>query len=157
MRKYFLGQSLILAAGTAFAWKTVFGDFSRFFSAGGELFSFSRCQYPNPLATPCFYGAILFIIALALALHLWQSPKPDMQNRLSWILCFGTLFAWTMTALEFYKYLKPHAGPYTGCGGIPVKNPLYTPCFTGACFYLAACILSLIIVKKVEKQKEPNA
>lgn len=156
MKKYFLGQCLILAAGTAFAWKTVFGDFDRFFSAGGELFKFSGCRYPNPLATPCFYGAIVFIIALALALSLWQSQKPTLQKKLSWILCLGTLFAWTMTALEFYKYLKPHAGAYVGCGGLTVKNPFYTPCFTGACFYLIAYIISLMIVKKIGKQKEFN-
>jgi len=149
--KLFRLQTLTLAGGSIFAWYTVFGDFSRFFSAGGRITQFSGCQFPNPLITPCFYGAIAFLIALGWSIFILQNPenkKRISQKRLNWLLLAGTLFAWSMVAKEFYKYFTPHTGAYIGCSGLPTQNPVFTPCLTGASIYLISLILSIFILRK---------
>ena len=151
MKKYFSLQVTVIAAGTAYAWGAVFADFSRFFQAGGDWWQFSGCRFPNPLATPCFYGAVVFGFALAWAVYLWQSQNPVSQKNLSRLLLAGTLFAWSVTAWEFYKFLRPHVGAYIGCNGLAAENPIHTPCFTGASLYLAAWLVSLWIIKRLAK------
>ena len=155
MKKFLSLQILIVAAGAAFAWSAVFGDFSRFFAAGGQLAKFSGCRFPNPLATPCFYGAAVFLLALAGAAFIWQMQKRSGQKKLAWLLFCGSLFAWSVNAWEFYKFFRPHTGTYIGCSGLAAKSPLYTPCFTGACFYLAAFLFSLWLLKKWPVSNKP--
>ena len=50
----------ILTGGTIFSWTTVYQDFVRFFNLYGDLFRIYDCEIPNPVTTPCFYGAIAF-------------------------------------------------------------------------------------------------
>ncbi len=157
MKKFLLSQLLVIAAGTAFAWKTVFEDFNRFFSAGGDFFQFSGCRFPNPLATPCFYGALAFLIALVWAAGLRQSQSLASQKKLSYLLLAGSIFAWSVNAWEFYKFFKPHADLYVGCNGLPATSPVFTPCFAGASFYLISLLLSLWIIKIMKKDTHPNA
>lgn len=151
MKKYFSLQVVVIAAGTAYAWSAVFADFSRFLKAGGVWWQFSSCRFPNPLATPCFYGALAFALALAWAIYLWQAQSPASQKHLGRLLLAGSLFAWSVTAWEFYKFLRPHAGAYIGCNGLAAKNPLHTPCFAGASLYLIAWLVSWWLAKKLVK------
>ena len=139
-------QATLLTGGTIFAWYTVFGDFDRFFSANGKIFQFSGCQFPNPLATPCFYGSIAFVIALALAFQIFANPVFKTQKYLSILLFSGTIFAWSMVAKEFYKFSQIKSGAYIGCTGLSASSPIHTPCFTGASIFLVAFLLSLIIL-----------
>lgn len=60
-------QVAVLAIGSAFAWFTLIGDYRRFFSAGGHVFEWSGCAVTNPLLAPCFYGALIFLTALAIS------------------------------------------------------------------------------------------
>jgi hypothetical protein len=60
-------QVALLALGTAFSWITLTLDYRRFFAAGGQVFELSGCAVANPLATPCFYGALAFFAALVWA------------------------------------------------------------------------------------------
>ena len=152
MRKSLLYlQSLILLGGVVFAWYTVFGDFSRFIGAGYPITQFQGCSVPNPLATPCFYGAIMFIVTLILSLIILSAEdalkKSKNQKILLWLLLAGALFAWSNFGYQLYKFYAPRTGIYIGCSGIAVTHPVYTPCFTGAVIYLAAFIVSFIIIK----------
>lgn len=154
-------QTLILLGGVVFAWYTVFGDFHRFFGAGYTITQFKNCGTPNPLATPCFYGAIMFIVALAWSLIILiaadASKNVKSQKYLMWLLLAGTLFAWGNFAYQMYKYYAPHIGPYIGCSGIPLKHPIYTPCFTGTMIYLAAFVVSLIFLKMMKRDEAQTA
>lgn len=153
-KKFAALQTLILASGSIFAWYTVFGDFKRFLNAGGEILNFSGCRFPNPLVTPCFYGAIVFLIALVVSLAVIlggaKNPLPK-QRFLNWLLFAGTIFAWSNFGYEMYKFYQPHTEPLLSCSGTLAKHPIYTPCFTGAIIYLAAFIISLIIIKALKK------
>ena len=68
-------QVAVLAIGTAFAWFTLAGDYRRFFSAGGRVFEWSGCVVTNPLLTPCFYGALIFLTAFAISLLILRTRR----------------------------------------------------------------------------------
>ena len=152
MKKLLYFQTLILTGGTIFAWYTIFGDFDRFFNAGGKLLQFSGCRFPNPLATPCFYGGIAFIIALVWSINLIQVFTLNSQKHLTWLLFGGTIFAWSMVGKEFYTFFQKPVGGYFGCTGLPAQNPVFTPCFTGASIYLIAFIFSIIAIKLLDSK-----
>ena len=66
MKKVVVSQFIVLLVGTVFAW----------YNFGRELYDwlqFGSCQTGcavgliNPFLTPCFYGAIFFLVALFLS------------------------------------------------------------------------------------------
>ena len=137
----------VLGGGVLFAWGTVLADFRRFFRAGGALGRFAGTSYPHPALTPCFYGAILFVVALVWAATLPAAP-PERRRRgarqLLGMLVLGTVFAWGNFAYELYRYCQPHEGPYLSCSGTVAAHPVYTPCFVGALIYLAALVVAVL-------------
>ncbi|MFH1426036.1 MAG: hypothetical protein ABIG66_01235 [Candidatus Kerfeldbacteria bacterium] len=148
-------QTLVLLGGTIFAWYTVYGDFARHYQYEGSFFKFTDCIVPNPLATPCFYGAIAFLIALVWSIIILRKKldqKMLQHKRLFWLLLAGTLFAWGNFGWGFYKFWQNDMAPTAGCSGVVVDNPFSTPCFYGALFYLSALIVS-IIIKMIAKKK----
>jgi hypothetical protein len=124
--------TIILFGGSIFAWYTVFNDFSRFQRIYGTIFRIENCSVPNPVTTPCFYGAIAFVIALILSIK--KNEKP-----LYILLIGGTIFAWSNFAYEVYKFYAS-TGVKTSCAGVITNNVFTTPCFYGACIYLLALI-----------------
>jgi len=140
----------VLAGGSLFAWATVLADFRRFFQAGGALGRFTGTLYPHPALTPCFYGAILFLVALTWAVTL--APEPAERRRGVWqlvgMLVLGTVFAWGNFAWELYRYCQPHEGPYLSCSGTVAAHPVYTPCFVGALIYLTALVVTILGVRR---------
>lgn len=149
IRRYQRLQSLVLAGGTIFAWTTVVGDYTRFFEAGGRIFQFSGCPVANPLSTPCFYGAIAFAIGFAWALRL---PSFDplrqavSQRRLIWFLAAGTTFAWGNVGREALRIARHRPPSAFGCTGpAAATTPFGTPCFLGACLFLAGLLVALAL------------
>lgn len=142
MKKYFLIQSLVLFLGVLFSWATVAGDFIRYQSGQGT----------NPLTTPCFYGAMGFLLAYFYSLYIYFQ-KPDMQKRhqkyLVIFLISGTLFGWGNFTLEFCKFYF-FKNP-TSCSGLAVSTPFATPCFYGSVIYLMALISGILTLKKQKK------
>jgi hypothetical protein len=147
-------QTLALAIGTVFSWTTLVFDYRRFFAAGGRAFEFSGCVVANPLATPCFYGAIAFLAALVWAAAILGSA-PEIarprQRGLYWLLAAGTTFAWGNFGYEVYRYLEPHPAPSAfSCpaGGEVATHPLAAPCFYGAIIYLSALLISRALLRE---------
>lgn len=62
------------------------------------------------------------------------------------LLLGGTIFAWSNFGIELNDWLNKRACT-TGCAQ-GLVNPFLTPCFYGACFFLIAFILSVLIWKK---------
>lgn len=57
-----------LVAGNLFAWTNAISQIVRFYlAAPGEGVNCSGVLITNPFATPCFYGASLFLLSLAVA------------------------------------------------------------------------------------------
>lgn len=142
-------QVLVLAAGTIFAWVTVYNDYVRFYALYGNLFRFKDCAIPNPLTTPCFYGATGFIIALALALVILRKflagqDYSKLQRVLLWLTGLGSIFAWTNFGYSATR-IWMSGGQGVTCSGVVSSNPLTTPCFVGAVIYLISFFISALI------------
>lgn len=127
-------QSLILLAGTIFAYSTIYTDFKRFYSL--------NCTTINPIFTPCFYGAFAFLVGFVL------SVKRNQQRNLNYLLIAGTIFAWGNFAYELIKFYSAKVVEKTSCSGVPTQNPFTTACFYGATIFLAALITALMIRRK---------
>ena len=145
-------QTIVLLAGTLFSWFTVFSDFSRFYNIYGSLTRVSGCAIPNPITTPCFYGAFAFLIAFiwsAIILVKSKTESTDLrQTRLNYLLIAGTMFAWSNFGYEIFKFYSSESGVKLSCSGIPTDNVFLTPCFFGSLIFLAALVISLRIIKK---------
>jgi len=152
LRKWYLVQTIVILAGTVFAWYTVVTDFLRFYHYEGTLFKVRDCVVPNPVVTPCFYGALAFILALALSIQVLRKEenRTTIQRYLTWLLGAGTLFAAGNFTLTMVRYIQSNATgeSFIACSGIPAATPLTTPCFFGLIFYAAAFMVALSIIRK---------
>lgn len=143
-----------LLVGTVFAWTTAVVDFLRFYEAEGTLFKVNDCLYPNPVTTPCFYGAIAFAVALVWAISLTKKEgevRIKSEKYLALFLTAGTIFAWTSFGRLAYNFYTALPGSGIGCSGVPTANPFITPCFFGSVLFLIALIISFIILAKEAK------
>ena len=141
-------QSLVLLTGTIFAWFTVYSDFSRFYNLYGSLTKISGCTIPNPITTPCFYGAFAFLGAFIWSLYLHKMPQEKIivqQKRLSILLIGSTIFAWSNLALEIYNFYIQKASSRVSCSGVATDNIFTTACFIGSMIFLVALIISFVI------------
>lgn len=66
------------------------------------------------------------------------------------ILLLGTIFAWINLGLETYSYLNQKPCQFS-CTAGQVVNPIFTPCFYGALFFLTAFTLSAIMLNQSRK------
>lgn len=142
----------VLAFGTAFSWITLVLDYRRFFASGGHVLEISGCAVANPIITPCFYGALAFLAAFVWATRILRSAPEAVSKRqrgLQWLLTAGTIFAWGNFAYEIYRFMQPQpaATAFSCPSGAAAVNPLMTPCFYGALIFLAALVVSLLILR----------
>lgn len=142
MRKFFLAQLLILLTGVLFAWYTVANDYFRYVNEYGT----------NPLSTPCFYGAIGFLVAYIYSIYIYflDSKKTKKHQKILVVfLVAGTIFGWSNFILElcqFYIFKNP-----TSCSGASTSSPFLTACFYGSVIYLFSLVSSLFTFKKLSK------
>lgn len=145
-------QVAVLAIGTGFSWITLVVDYRRFFASGGHVLNISGCAVTNPAITPCFYGALGFLAACVWALTILRSAPEAVlkkQRGLQLLLAAGTVFAWGNFAYEVYRYMQPQpaASAFSCPAGEAAVNPLMTPCFYGALFFLTALFVSVLITR----------
>lgn len=136
-----------LLAGTAFAWYTIYTDFSRFFSYGGDWLQFSGTLFPHPATTTCFYGGFAFLAALIWAVGI-RRMRDSVRRVRQWLLLVsfliaGVLFAWTNAGLTLVKFYTAASGEGVSCSGVLITNPFTTPCFIGASLFLLSLIISV--------------
>lgn len=142
MRKLFAIQSLILFGGVLFAWTTVASDFLRF----------SNNQGVNPLTTPCFYGAIGFLLAYFYSLFIFFAAPEKQRRHQKYLVIFlvaGTIFGWGNFTLEFCKFYF-FKNP-TSCSGLVVSTPFATPCFYGSVIYLLSLTVSILTKRSIKR------
>lgn len=144
--------SLVLLIGTLFAFYTVYTDFSRFYDLHGTVFQLKDCIIPNPVTTPCFYGAFGFLIAFIWSLKLLRKQKS--YKNLQYFIIACVLFAWGNFAYSLQRfYATAKTGHPVGCSGQFVSNPWSTPCFIGASIFLVALIVVFIVWMQERKKK----
>lgn len=152
IKKLYIIQVLVLLGGVLFSWYTVYADFTRFYNTEGTLFKIKDCVYPNPIITPCFYGAIVFLVAFVWAIYVLRdklfSSRAVKQQRLWLILLAGTAFGWVNFGFSLFKYYTSAVDVKVTCSGIPTDNPFLTPCFYGSMIYLIVFLIAWFIIKK---------
>ncbi|OGH10806.1 MAG: hypothetical protein A3B38_03840 [Candidatus Levybacteria bacterium RIFCSPLOWO2_01_FULL_36_13] len=156
MKKMHLLQSFFLLVGTLFAWFTVYGDFTRFYNIYHSLTRVQNCIIPNPITTPCFYGAFAFLGAFIWSLYILKTTaekKIKHQKFLSIFLVGGTIFAWSNLSLEVYNFYAQKMGPKVSCSGVATDNIFTTACFIGSMIFLVSLITALIIHKRNRNKK----
>lgn len=158
LRRLFQLQIAVLAVGVVFAFYTIVTDFMRFYNYEGTLLKIKDCIVPNPVTTPCFYGAFAFLIALIWSWRLYKKTGPLQargQKYLTWFLVASNLFAWgnfSRVAISFYQ----SAGHATkGCSGVLTTNPFTTPCFIGSAIFLLALIITLTATYRLRHAYRP--
>jgi hypothetical protein len=144
-------QAVVLAIGAVFSCYTLIDDYRRFFSAGGSVFELSGCAVANPVLTPCFYGALAFLIAFVWALMQLQLAPEAMarrQRRLNGLLAAGTVFAWGNFAYELYLYSTQRSSAFS-CPppGEVAAHPTMMPCYYGAWIFFVALAISRMILR----------
>lgn len=150
--RYLLSFSLLI--GTLFAWTTVVNDFAKFYSNEGTLLKVQDCVIPNPVTTPCFYGAFAFLGAFfwSLIIFGFGIEKQKRHHKfLFWFLIGGNIFAWTNFFIILIRFLQNLGKPIIGCSGQITANPLSTPCFTGSAIFLISLIISFLVFRQNKK------
>ncbi len=148
--------ALILLAGTIFSWYTVYNDFARFYGVYQTVFRVNNCIIPNPVVTPCFYGAFAFLGAFIwsiLILKKSEEKHPTQYRNLIYLLIGSNIFAWSNFLLQLLKFLRAGSKPVIGCSGQLMTNPFTTPCFIGSAFFVGALIVCSLIVIKNKKPR----
>lgn len=147
--KMYYIQVFTLLVGTVFAWTTAVVDFLRFYEAEGTLFKIADCVYPNPVTTPCFYGAIAFAVALVWAVSLLKKEgevRVKDEKYLAGFLAAGTIFAWASFGRLAYNFYTALPGQGVGCSGVPTASPFTTPCFIGSMLFLVSLVAAIGIL-----------
>lgn len=140
-KKLLILQSIIIFGGVAFAWFTVANDFLRFYSNTRAI---------NPIFTPCFYGAIGFLIAYIYSLYIYFAKETTSKKHQRYLMIFllcGTIFGWSNFILELCRFYFI-SGSKTSCSGLVVSSPFVTPCFYGSVIYLLSLISSVFAWRK---------
>ncbi len=155
-------QTAVLLIGTLFAWYTVYSDFARFYNLYGTVTRISGCTIPNPVTTPCFYGAFAFLLGFIWSVIILRKifkgeEVTKRQRNLRYLLIAGTIFAWSNFALEIYKYYSSQTAVKVSCSGVATDNVFLTPCFYGSVIFLMALIVSMVINNLSKKKLDGTA
>lgn len=67
-----LAQIITSVFGTVFAFTSVYFDFQRFYTVEGSYTKIKNCVIPNPVVTPCFWGAFGFLAATIWAFIIYK-------------------------------------------------------------------------------------
>lgn len=150
---FYVAQIVALAAGTTFAWYSVYTELSYFYSIYGTIFRFVDCVPPNPLLQACFYGAFVFLIALIWAVRIYQGKVANVlkhQLRLTYLLIAGTLFGWGNVAFMFYADANSIANTFT-CSLEANANPFTSSCFIGSVLFTLSLVCAGVTYYKVRQ------
>jgi hypothetical protein len=152
LRVHTICLMVFLGAGVIIAWSTVTLGFIRFYRAEGTLLKFTNCAFPNPLTTPCFYGAVAFLVALLWAASSARGamPKPHGYEGLWWLLLASTIFGWSNVAYEFWTSHQSPTGFIVSCTAQSISSPFQSPCLYGSTMFLGAWLTVGLMVRALK-------
>jgi len=77
MKKIIWAEFVVLLIGTIFAWVNFCYEFYNWINSRACEFGCSAGLITNPFLTPCFYGALFFVIALILNIIVLKKFKSN--------------------------------------------------------------------------------
>lgn len=158
--KFWLGfQAIALTAGNYVGWSAIVKEVDYFCNLEGQglqsLTSFRGTFTTNPLLTPCFWGSIVFAIALIWTMIiLFNKNKKQAamsHKKLTWLLAGGTIFAALNNVPIFYKFIT-QPGAEVGCTVDKVTSPFATSCFYGLVAFGLSLIFALVAKKAFDNR-----
>ncbi len=153
LQKLLLVQVLLLGGGALFSSYTIFGQLYEFRALHGTIFRFADTFTNNPLATPCFFGSLAFLIAFTAAVVLLLRFDVRDERWLRNFLIFGVCFAAVVLLYEACDYFKwIHVGTSVSCA--PGVHPLQSPCFVGFIFFVLSALCAQGIVRAATPTRE---
>ncbi|MFC1649679.1 hypothetical protein ACFL2C_03150 [Patescibacteria group bacterium] len=136
-----------LLLGSIIAWYETISKFAAFYGNEGTLFKVKDCVIPNPITTPCFWGATAFVIALILAYKFYKKSSKKFEKYFLWFMIACVLFAWGNFAVEL-RGVQPVPGALIApCTANPV-SPFLSACFFGSILFTLSLISTYLISKK---------
>ena len=73
--------SWLLAAGTIFAWANFANVLYKFYGTGSNI-GCSGVPISSPFLTPCFYGSVIFLVSLIIALIIVKKDSAPKETSL---------------------------------------------------------------------------
>lgn len=145
----------ILLIGTLFAFSAVGKEYIEFYGMYQTIFKIKDCAIPNPITTPCFYGAFAFLAALIYSIKIRKMNVEKMKKNtlyLIFLLIASNIFAGVNNAIIFYKYFT--SSDKIGCSGRPIDNPFTTPCSVGGALFFVALLVALLLFEQLKKKNK---
>lgn len=144
---------LILSLGVLVSWKETITAFQRFYQFEGTIFKIKDCVLPNPVTTPCFWGALAFAGALFWAYKLYKKQNLKSERYLMYFLIGSVIFAWTNFAIEL-KGVEPVKGALIAPCPATAPNPFLSACFFGSILFTLALISTYVISKSPAREQK---
>lgn len=138
-----------LLLGVIVSWTATISAFLEFYGNEGTIFKIKNCVIPNPITTPCFWGAIAFFAALLFAIRYLKKENLKFERNFFYLMIFSIIFAWVNFGIEL-RGIKPRPGALiTVCK--PAQNPFLSPCFFGSILFTLSFTTSWLIKEKTRK------
>ena len=151
-RPWALSVIVFLVIGALIAWSTSVIALTRFYGSEGTLLRFDNIGIPNPVITPCFWGAVGFVVALAWSGSLYSRVRRvnpvGGYRMLGWFLVACVLFGWSVVGYESWRLNQSQTGSIIGCLAEPMTSIFQSPCLYGSSMYLAAMLAAFLVVRK---------
>lgn len=133
-------------AGVAVSWITTINSFVNFYRIEGTLFKIKDCAVPNPIVTPCFWGALAFIAGAYWAIKLNKEADAGKEKGFLYFIIFCILFAWSNFLVEVLKIDYKIGGVISPCP-VAYSSPWVSACFFGSVLFTLSGLTTLLIVK----------
>jgi hypothetical protein len=141
-------QSFLLTAGTLFAGYNFVVLVNRYLLWGGSFAQYRIAGgLVNPLLTPCFWGLVVFLLALIWTVTLRMNYSKASQYKLIWLIAAGAIFAWGNYG---YELARIYGGKVCnlGCTAGYFGMPWFVSCLVGAAIFTLTLITALALRRR---------
>lgn len=138
---------ILLVLGVYVSWSTTLNQFIKFYQLEGTVFKVKDCAMPNPITTPCFWGALAFMGSLIWSIKVFFLGVKDKVKNIKYMRLFllgSVIFAWSNFAIEYKQYLASASQKAVTCSGV-VDTPFQSACFYGSILFTLSFITIFFI------------
>jgi hypothetical protein len=140
---------VFLLLGVFVSWFATLSAFREFYGYEGTIFKIRDCVIPNPVTTPCFWGALAFAGGLVWAYKRYGSETKKFEKNFLYFMIFSIIFAWSNFVIEL-RGVEPKPGSLIApCQAS--ANPFTSACFFGSILFTLSFLTTLLLVKKLQK------
>lgn len=155
MKTFKILQVVLLYAGTVFAWYNVYLSFVAFYINEGSILKFQNCSVANPLLTPCFWGALGFLVAAIWVSWIFLQTQLGLvklhQRRIIFFLIACTVFGFGNVIWEAFTLNQASGGQILACGGKTISSVFQSGCFYGSIIFLLSLLVTMFIYNKLKQ------